>query len=468
MKGTGTSTGGKIVIGFVSPKTGAVAGFASGDDFVVDQIRATDAYKNGFTIGGKKYSIEIVVKDSQSDPNRASEVATELILQDKADLVVTSSTPEVTNPVATVCEAQKIPCISTVVPWQAWYGGLRGDPTDPAPKDPLTYTSMFFFGGETFAGLFIPMWNRIQNDKVVAAMFPNDDDGNAFRAVWPGIIDSIHYKFVDGGAYQDGATDYSAMISKFKSNKADIFINAPIPPDFNTMWKQAAQQGFKPKLATVAKVLLFPADTVALGDLVNNIATDQWWGPEMPYTSSLSDMTAQQLADAYQEKSGSSGCSRSARRTRCSRWRRRPDRRRRPARPRRGRGGALQGQLHGHVRPDRLHRRAAHQPGRSDQPDDPGIGIVNPVGVQWKPGTNFDWEMVVVDNSLNPDVTHRRRPRGDEPVGCGPWGRSSSSITSPNGSAGSSSPRTSRSASRRATRSGSWARTAPARRACSG
>ena len=79
---------------------------------------------------------------------------------------------------------------------------------------------------------------------------------------------------MDGGAYTDGTTDYSSMISKFKSKDCQVFINAPLPPDFNTFWKQAAQQGYKPKLATVAKVLLFPADTEALGDLVNNIATD--------------------------------------------------------------------------------------------------------------------------------------------------------------------------------------------------
>ena len=61
----------------------------------------------------------------------------------------------------------------------------------------------------------------------------------------------------------------------------------PLPPDFNTFWKQAAQQGFKPKLATVAKVLLFPADAYALGNLVNNVATDAWWGAVMPCKSSL-------------------------------------------------------------------------------------------------------------------------------------------------------------------------------------
>ena len=54
----------------------------------------------------------------------------------------------------------------------------------------------------------------------------------------------------------------------------------------------------------MAKVLLFPADTEALGDLVKNIATDCWWGPFMPYKSSLTGETSQALADAYQAASG--------------------------------------------------------------------------------------------------------------------------------------------------------------------
>ena len=54
----------------------------------------------------------------------------------------------------------------------------------------------------------------------------------------------------------------------------------------------------------MAKVLLFPADTEALGDLVNNIATDSWWGPYMPYKSSLNGETAQDLANAYQTAPG--------------------------------------------------------------------------------------------------------------------------------------------------------------------
>lgn len=397
---SGGASAGTITIGFVTPQTGNLAGFASGDAFVLDTIRKTKAYASGFTVGGKTYDVNVVVQDSQSDPNRASQVARNLILQNKADLILTTSTPEVTNPVATVCEAQKVPCVSTVVPWQSWYFGRQADPKNPKP---FTYTTMFFFGAEAFGGCFIPMWNRISNDKVVAGQFPNDADGNAFRGYWPDACKAAGYSFVDGGAYTDGLSDYTAMISKFKSAAADIFINAPLPPDFNTMWKQAAQQGYKPKLATVAKVLLFPADLVALGDLVNNIATDCWWGPFMPYKSSLDGMTSQALADAYEASSGqqwlqSLGSTYSLFEIAKIAFEASSD----PHDKAAVAAQLFKVKYDGICGPLDFTTGPAPAPGA---PVIPGIGLIRPLGVQWKKGTGkYPYDMIVVDNSLNKDV----------------------------------------------------------------
>ena len=107
---------GTITIGFITPLTGPLAGFASGDQYVLSQIRSTPEYKNGIKAGGKTYKVSIVVQDSQSDPNRASAVARQLILQNKVDMILTTSTPETTNPVAGACEKLGTPCVSTVVP----------------------------------------------------------------------------------------------------------------------------------------------------------------------------------------------------------------------------------------------------------------------------------------------------------------------------------------------------------------
>jgi len=392
IKGSSTITSGTITIGYVSPQTGALAGFATGDNWVLGGVRQTDPYKNGFKLGSKTYGVNIVVKDTQSNPDRASQVARELIQSNKADLILTSSTPETTNPVADVCEANGVPCVSTIVPWEAWFFARGGK-----PGTGFNFTTMFFFGMQQFGECFIPMWNRMNTNKVIAFTYPNDADGNAFRDNKTGLeffSAQAGFHNVDGGAYTDGTQDYSSMIGNFKRAGAQLFTNAPIPPDFNTMWKQAAQQGFKPKLATVAKVLLFPADTEALGDLVNNVATDAWWTPFHPYHSSLTGQTCKQFADAFESATG-------------KQW--------------------VQsiGSVHSlfeiahkaFTAVDNPHDKTAvatqlkkmNYTGISGPLDFtagpmPGIAIQKPVGVQWQKGTKFPYSMKVVDNSANKNV----------------------------------------------------------------
>jgi len=394
IKGSGTqSSSGTITIGFVTPLTGPLAGFASGDQFVLSQVRSTSAYKSGIKVGSKNYKVKIVVQDSQSDPNRASEVARQLILQNKVDMILTTSTPETTNPVAAASEKLGTPCLSTVVPWEAWYGGLGGNPAKPTTS--LKYCTMFFFGLKEFQGCFVPMWERVHTNKVVACQYPNDADGTAFREVFIPLIKESGYKPVDGGAYQDGTTDFTSMISKFKSKHCELFSNAPLPPDFNTFWKQASQQGFKPKLATVAKVLLFPADTVALGNLVNNVATDSWWGPFMPYKSSLDGQSAKALAEAFTAATGklwvqSIGSSYSLFEVAKEAFSAAGDPHDK---------AAVASALHN------VNYTGICGPLNFASGPAPGVGIIKPLGVQWQKGTGqFPFEMQVVDNSLNPDV----------------------------------------------------------------
>jgi branched-chain amino acid transport system substrate-binding protein len=394
LKGAGgPASTGTITIGFITPLTGDLADFGASDTFVYNTVRSLSAYAKGFKVGGKTYKVNVLIRDSQSSPSRASQVAHSLILQNHADLILTTSTPETTNYVSVACETLGVPCLSTVVPWESWYAALGGNPV--APSKPVKYCSMFFFGLKEFQGCFVPMWNRIPTDKTVACMYPNDADGTAFREGFEPLIKASGYKPVDGGAYTDGTTDYTSMISQFKSGNCEILSNCPLPPDFNTMWKQSSQQGFRPKLATVAKVLLFPSDTAALGSLVSNIATDSWWGPYMPYSSSLDGQSAKSLADAYQSATGdqwtqSIGSSYSLFEVAREAFTAVDD-------PHDA--AAVAAELHN------VNYTGMCGPIDFGSGPVPGIGIIKPVGVQWKPGTgSYPWVMEVVDNSLNPSV----------------------------------------------------------------
>ena len=118
-----------ILIGFIHPLTGALADFGTSDNWIVSTIQATPQYKNGFKVGGKIYKVNIKSYDTQSDPTRAGQLANQAILSDKVDLLLTSSTPETVNPVATTAEKLGTPLICGNVPWQAWYANLGGNPT---------------------------------------------------------------------------------------------------------------------------------------------------------------------------------------------------------------------------------------------------------------------------------------------------------------------------------------------------
>ncbi len=396
IKGSGSGSTKGITIGWIHPLTGDLAGFGAADNWVISKIKQTTPYKSGFKIGSKTYPVTIKSYDSQSSVSRAGDLARTAILTDGVDMLFASSTPETVNAVASQAESLGTPLVCSNIPWESWYINLGGNPAKPTVKP--KYVIMYFLGAEHLVKAFIPMWDRIHaqlhTDKVVAAAFPNDSDGNAFRAVFPPIAEAAGYKFVMSSAYPDGTTNYSSMISQFKSVKADFFTNVPLPPDFATMWKQSIQQGFRPKLATVAKVLLFPTDAYAMGSSVYNVATDTWWVPTLPWKSSFTGEGCQTMANEFESATG--------------------------------------GQWNANISNYSLFEVAHAAFTSVSDPHDktevadaihkvniqalagplnfasggpaPGVAITPPAGVQWQKGTKYPLEMQVVDNTLLPQA----------------------------------------------------------------
>lgn len=284
-----------IRVGHVSPKTGPLAGFGEADAFILDQVR--EILKKGITAGGKTYNVEIISKDSQSSASRASEVASDLILGDKVDLIIASAAPDTTNPVADQAEVNETPCVTTNCPWQSYFFGRKGD-----PKKGFTWTYHFFWGLEDVIASYLPMWAELPTNKVVGGLFPNDADGNAWgdpqRGLPPALL-KAGYKLHDPGRYQVMNNDFTSQISAFKAAGAEMVVGNMIPPDFATFWSQAAQQGFHPKIVTIGKALLFPSAVQSLGARGDRLSSEVWWTPSFPFKSGLTGQSAKQLTDAY-------------------------------------------------------------------------------------------------------------------------------------------------------------------------
>lgn len=287
-------------IGFVNPATGPLAGFGEADQYI---IKAAQAAMAGVVNNGRPVNVEIIYKDTQSNSNRAAEVAVELIERDGVDLIVATGGPDTTNPVADQCELNEVPCVTTVAPWQPYFFGRQGDPAGG-----FDFTYHFFFGLEDAIANFVNLWDDSGVvGKNVGGLFPNDADGNAWGDPERGIpkpLAARGYNVIDSGRFQVMNNDFTSQIAAFKAANCEIVTGNMIPPDFATFWSQAAQQDFNPKVVTIGKALLFPSVIESLGARGDGLTTEIWWSPDHPFSSSLTGESSRQLAEGYVDATG--------------------------------------------------------------------------------------------------------------------------------------------------------------------
>jgi branched-chain amino acid transport system substrate-binding protein len=288
---SGSSSGGTIKIGFVSPETGSVSVFTQSNSYMLGKVRS--ALAGGISIGGKKYSVQIISVDSQSSSARAATVASQLVQQDQVDFLIATATPETVIPVSAEAESSGVPCLLTICPWEQWYYNSSG------VANTFKYSYMYFLGTQEETDVFASVWQTLPGKHVVGGLWPNDVDGAGFQKYVTAKVKSLGWEVVPSGGYTDGTTDYASIIAKFRSAGVDILHAVPIPPDFITFWRQAHQDGFTPKIASISKALLFPSAADALGSLVVNVMSPEWWSPAFPYKSSLTGMTAAAYGDGY-------------------------------------------------------------------------------------------------------------------------------------------------------------------------
>jgi branched-chain amino acid transport system substrate-binding protein len=295
----GAEAGREIKIGFVSPQTGGIAAFGVPDKYCME--RAQEALGDGIVCGdGKKHPVTIILQDTQSDTARASSVTGDLINNSKVDMIVTASTPDTVNPVATQCEALETPCLSNDCPWQPYID--RANVGDFSIAYKWCYHT--FWGLEDVIANFTDMWGQLTTNNKVGACWSNDPDGQAWAGGWGAAFEPLGLAATVPSQFTVGAMDFSTQINQFIADGCEIGVGMFIPPDFGTFWTQVNQLGWKPKAASFGKGLLFPEVPAGLGDIADGLTTEVWWMPTHPFKSSLNGETCQQFADKFTEKTG--------------------------------------------------------------------------------------------------------------------------------------------------------------------
>ncbi|AQZ49753.1 ABC transporter substrate-binding protein [Martelella mediterranea] len=289
-------TAGKIRMGYITPETGPLGLFGETDGYTVQKIREALGGKLQ-SANGDVYEIEILERDSQSNPNKAAEIAGDLILNDEVHLLVPASTTDTILPAMEQAELYETPSISAGAPWQAVIMPRGGGEFD--------WTYHFFWGLDEALNTFVGLWNGLETNRKVGMLFPQNIDGETWGNEEYGLpvpTRAAGYEVTIPGYFQPRTNDFSAQIATFKQAGCDIVGGITYPDDLKTFVTQCNQQGFKPKAVTVAAALLFPGSVEAMGPLGNGMTTEVWWTPAFPFKSSITGQTSREIADQWESE----------------------------------------------------------------------------------------------------------------------------------------------------------------------
>lgn len=288
---TDAEKGEEIKCGYVLPVTGAMAAFGAAASWEIEYFNK-NVWKDGMVLGdGKLHKITCLVEDMQSDSQRAAQVAGDLIQNSGVTLIGASASAANVVPVRDTAEALETPCITYDCPGDAWNAGQ--------PEGGFKWCWHTWFLLKDVVANFLGIWEQMQTNKKIGVLFPNNADGLAFLGGMPPAWEAEGYTTVDPGRFQDGTEDYSAIISEFKKEGVEILTGVCNPPDFSNFWKQSVQQGLRVKVSTQPKALLFPDGVEALGDLGAGQTVETWFHPKFPFTSKVTGLTSQQVADQF-------------------------------------------------------------------------------------------------------------------------------------------------------------------------
>lgn len=290
-----------IKIGIVNPITGVLAGFGDGtpwvEQHVVDYVNVE---MGGIYIEeyDAKLPVELIVYDCESNSTKTTELTQKLIQEDGVHLMLSRHCPEIVNPITASCERFEMPCVSTDAPMNAWQ-----------EEGPYEWSFHGHWDLKSMYECYQSMWTTAGFPKdsgaKIGLFFANDADGTAWNNIFSKRIPEDGYELFDPGMFPTGTQDFTKIISQFKSENVDILIGAVTNSDFSTMWRQCKQMDYQPQFVTMGKAYLLKSDAMAIGpELMDGLCSEVWWAPSHPWKSSLTGETPSSLAEVYAKETG--------------------------------------------------------------------------------------------------------------------------------------------------------------------
>ncbi len=245
----------------------------------------------GISVGGKKYKVEIVYADYQSNTPRAVQTTEQMITQDNINFLFGAFGSGAAKAASTVSEKYKVPTLaaaaSSVQVYDQGYKYLFGTFT---PNDTLT------------TPLTQIIKAKAPDVKKVAILARNDLFPLAIAQEMEKSAKANGLEVVYFEKYAIGTLDHSATLSQIKSLDPQwIFITGYIN-DLLLVRKQMADQEIKAPVVTMIAGPAYKEFIESAGQAAENITSASWWHPAEHYEGKDIFGTTDNFVKLFHEK----------------------------------------------------------------------------------------------------------------------------------------------------------------------
>ena len=195
-----------------------------------------------------------------------------------------------------------MPCVSTVVPWEAWYFGRQ---TNPAAPVPFKWTFHFSFGVAQFASAYTHLWPQVPTNKVVGVMWPErrGRQRNPRRSRAPAQEGRLHDR--RPGRLRGRHNRLHHPDLSFQEHELRDLQHVPDPAGLRHVLGAGRAAGIQAEDRADRQDRSLPvAGRSRSGSIGNGLASGVYWAPTWPYSSSLTGISSANLASGYEASSG--------------------------------------------------------------------------------------------------------------------------------------------------------------------
>lgn len=257
-----------------------------GYQFWVDTVNKA----GGITVGGKKYKVEMLSEDCQSQPAVGADAASRLITQKNVDAIFGSYTSGVQLALNPICAKYQVPCIA----------GSAESPGSWTPKPAFTYGIIPAVDLTADKALKLIVDTATPKPKSAAILGANEAFSKDAAAGFAKGAQEAGLQITHNSLFPPTA-DLSPIVSSIASQNPDIVAVGGHDTILINFVKAAKAIGFSPKALIMHYGVTEPAFVDALKQGADGVLGLVDWTPDFAYQDDVFG-TAQEFAKNYKAK----------------------------------------------------------------------------------------------------------------------------------------------------------------------